>query len=318
MDELDQKLAAAAKACSEDAVNRAFAAGLSILVARDGQLVRLFPDGREEGVGPVGAACLPRGKVADFGLRASAAYADPVRRFRVVAGPNGSGKSTLRSWLTHDYAVNFYTFLNADDVSAEVARAGTAFVPFAAGNDELRAFVAASSYADEVKLPFLDGRIRIDGECVRFADGAASSYAVALWVGFLQAAFVARGLSFSQETVFSHDSKVAALAKAREAGYRTNLYFVATDDAAINASRVANREKQGGHAVPEEKIAARYGRSLANVAVALPVLSRAYFFDNSGSTMRFIAEYDEEKGLLLKVSEKEIPAWFTRVKGVAA
>ena len=34
-------------------------------------------------------------------------------RFRMVAGPNGSGKTTLVSWLARDYAVNFYTMLNA-------------------------------------------------------------------------------------------------------------------------------------------------------------------------------------------------------------
>ena len=34
----------------------------------------------------------------------------------MVAGPNGSGKSTLVRWLERDYAVNFYTRLNADEV----------------------------------------------------------------------------------------------------------------------------------------------------------------------------------------------------------
>ena len=35
-------------------------------------------------------------------------------RFRMIAGPNGSGKTTLFKLLTEQYAVNFYTFLNAD------------------------------------------------------------------------------------------------------------------------------------------------------------------------------------------------------------
>ena len=45
-----------------------------------------------------------------------------INRFRMVAGPNGSGKSTLAAWLARDYAVNFYTMLNADDVFALVQR----------------------------------------------------------------------------------------------------------------------------------------------------------------------------------------------------
>jgi len=37
-------------------------------------------------------------------------------RYRVVAGPNGSGKTTLMRRLAADYAVNFYSVLNADDI----------------------------------------------------------------------------------------------------------------------------------------------------------------------------------------------------------
>ena len=39
----------------------------------------------------------------------------------------------------------------------------------------------------------------------------------------------------------SHPSKVALLENAQRAGYRTYLYYIATDDPAINVSRVANR-----------------------------------------------------------------------------
>ena len=39
-----------------------------------------------------------------------------VRRFRMIAGSNGSGKSTLVRRLRDDYSVNFYDFLNADDI----------------------------------------------------------------------------------------------------------------------------------------------------------------------------------------------------------
>ena len=45
--ELDRRLAAAAKAASRDAVAKAFAAGLSITIFRDGKLIRIAPDGTE-------------------------------------------------------------------------------------------------------------------------------------------------------------------------------------------------------------------------------------------------------------------------------
>ena len=61
-------------------------------------------------------------------------------RFRMVAGPNGSGKSTLVAWLARDYAVNFYTMLNADDVFAQVGRSHAFFTPFPISGEDLVAY----------------------------------------------------------------------------------------------------------------------------------------------------------------------------------
>jgi len=44
-------LAEAAKAASREAVKQAFAAGLSIVVGKDGKLVRIAPDGTETVIG---------------------------------------------------------------------------------------------------------------------------------------------------------------------------------------------------------------------------------------------------------------------------
>jgi predicted ABC-type ATPase len=64
---------------------------------------------------------------------------------------------------------------------------------------------------------------------------------------------------------------------------------------------------QGGHDVPEEKIDARYQRSLALLPDAIRQSSRAYLFDNSGDAHRLIAEFDG--GRLVSVSES-LPGWF--------
>ena len=55
--------------------------------------------------------------------------------------------------------------------------------------------------------------------------------------------------TFTFETVMSHPGKVALLQQAQQAGYRTYLYYVATDDPEINVSRVANRVALKGHDV---------------------------------------------------------------------
>ena len=237
-----------------------------------------------------------------------------TKRFRMVAGPNGSGKSSLVGRLVEDYAVNFYTMLNADDVFAQVKRTGAFFAPFPIDSQALCAYVSGTEYDETEKARFDSGEISVDADCIRFAsEESANSYTVALLVNFLQDECINRGISFSQETVFSHPSKVAALQKASAAGFRTYLYYVATDDPEINSDRVARRYAQGGHDVPKDKILARYVRSLANLPSAMPYLSRAYFFDNSGARMRYLASYSSDDGMVIHMPTSELPRWFCHV-----
>ena len=237
-----------------------------------------------------------------------------VRRFRMIAGPNGSGKSTLRAWLSSDYAVNFYTFFNADDLNAELGRTGRCAIPFACEPGELSAFVRMTSYDEAVKAPFLDGRIAAEGDFVSFAPEAVNTYTVALLTAFLQHGCLVRGVSFSQETVMSHPSKVEALKRAHTAGYRTYLYYVATETPLVNLTRIANRATLGGHAVPEEKTRARHARSLELLPSAFPFLSRAFFFDNSTDEMRYLASWESAEGL--SVHEAALPNWFEKIRKV--
>lgn len=237
-----------------------------------------------------------------------------IRRFRVVAGPNGSGKSTLVTRLATDYAVNFYTLLNADDVYAHLKRTRSYFAPLPVDGDRLVAYVNGTQFPDGQKEHFRSGAISAKNDCIRFStDEAVNSYTVAMLVNFLQDEFINAGISFSQETVFSHPSKVDAIKKAADAGFRTYLYYVAAEDPAINAARVRDRYAQGGHNVPADKIVARYGRSLANAAEALPHLSRAFFFDNSGSEMRFLASYSSDAGFDFHSPSRELPRWFMSI-----
>lgn len=98
------------------------------------------------------------------------------------------------------------------------------------------------------------------------------------------------------------------------AGYRTYLYYVATDDPEINVSRVRNRVTLGGHAVPEDRIVKRYHRSLALLLDAIRHSNRAYIFDNSTDNAdrrhTWLAEITDSRTLELKTDR--IPAWFKR------
>jgi len=232
----------------------------------------------------------------------------------MFAGPNGSGKSTLKAILRKEL---LGVYLNPDEIEQEIRRQG--FLDFAVygvatTGDEVLSFFKKSSFlitagfGDATKqLGFMDGRLD-------FGKVAVNSYFASVAGDFLRQKLLDQKVSFTFETVMSHPSKVDLLAKAQQAGYRTYLYFVATDDPEINVSRVRNRVKLGGHAVPEDRIVKRYYRSLDLLMEAIQHTNRAYVFDNSGDNKdnmhTWLAEITDGRELDLKADQ--IPAWFKR------
>jgi predicted ABC-type ATPase len=92
---------------------------------------------------------------------------------------------------------------------------------------------------------------------------------------------VCEQISFTFETVMSHESRIDELKVARAAGFRIMLVFVGTADASINLDRVAQRVEEGGHDVPADRIVARYGRTMSLLPRAVAQAHKSLIFDNS-------------------------------------
>src|SRR5690606_13967837 len=94
------------------------------------------------------------------------------------------------------------------------------------------------------------------------------------------------------------------------------LYFVSTESAAINKYRVKLRVRKGGHDVPEEKIEARYLRSLDLLYDAAELAYQAYFFDNSvdGEKFKLVAHFKQVDGKKLweNLPDDLTPSWYQR------
>lgn len=114
------------------------------------------------------------------------------------------------------------------------------------------------------------------------------------------------GIAF--ETVFSSAGKVEFLERAKASGYFVRVFFIGTSDPRINAARVAGRVIEGGHTVPIEKIVVRYGRSIANLPVAIGLADRVYVYDNSeeGADARLCLRTHD--GSIRKIY-RELPEW---------
>jgi hypothetical protein len=158
----------------------------------------------------------------------------------MFAGPNGSGKSTLKSVLPKPL---LGVYLNPDEIEQEIRSRG--FLDFSAyglsttGEKVLSffkssSFLSSSGFADAAQnVSFAEGRLD-------FRRVKVNSYFASVAGDFLRQMFLEQKASFTLETVMSHHSKVELLMQAQTLGYRTYLYFVATDDPAINISRVRN------------------------------------------------------------------------------
>ena len=105
-------------------------------------------------------------------------------------------------------------------------------------------------------------------------------------------------ISFSFETVMSHESKIDLMARAADVGYDITLFFICTSDPKINLRRVRMRVAMGGHDVPPDRIIARYRRSLDLLCRATLFARRSVLFDNSAEvTYRNPPRPELQKGL---------------------
>ena len=86
--------------------------------------------------------------------------------------------------------------------------------------------------------------------------------------------------TFIFETVLSHESKLDMIKRAKKKGYKIISIYVFTDLPEINVDRVNKRTAQGAIPVEENKVRARYIRSLTN-ATNLKALSDEYYQMNN-------------------------------------
>jgi predicted ABC-type ATPase len=226
----------------------------------------------------------------------------------MFAGPNGSGKSELKKVISPELRGQY---INPDEIEKQVRVSGflnPRSYGVEASGDEALAFFRNSTFLKATGLGEECSKLSVARDEIDFSLVSMNSYFAAVAADFVRQRLIDQRASFTFETVMSSPDKVEILRRARSHGYRTYLYYVATEDPEINVSRVLNRVKLGGHGVPEDKIRARYGRSLDLLLDAIRGTDRAYIFDNSGSRIEWIAELTD--GGNMEIKTNLIPLWF--------
>jgi predicted ABC-type ATPase len=151
--------------------------------------------------------------------------------------------------------------------------------PNGAGKSSLYRALLAETVID-AKLEFVNADIYERDHLKRFKKPLKRTEAARAWAEGRRSALLQSKTSFVSETVFSHESKIELIERAKRAGYQIVLYIVAVDNPETLVQRVSKRVREGGHDVPTEKILSRYPRTLTNLAKALPLTDVAYLYDS--------------------------------------
>ena len=228
-----------------------------------------------------------------------------IPRLRVFAGPNGSGKSTLNSIISKEL---LGVYINADEIEKEIRKNNILDLhQYSISSDEKTALSFFNSHPLLKKANLISNQLKFTKNKIDFGSITINSYYASVCADFIRHELLKKRVSFTFETVMSSRDKVDFLKKAQDAGYRTYLYFIATQDPIVNISRVKNRVKLGGHDVPKDKIVNRYYRSLELLLDAIKYSNRAYIFDNSTQDRLWIAQINDSKEFEFK--SNSIPEW---------
>ena len=101
---------------------------------------------------------------------------------------------------------------------------------------------------------------------------------------------------------------------AKKLRFEVRLTYIILDSPQRSIERVRLRVAKGGHAVPEDKIIERYGRSLAQFPWFLEQADQASLFDNSGASIQLIGR---KKNGVITLDPNALPAVVAAVNTIA-
>jgi len=95
------------------------------------------------------------------------------------------------------------------------------------------------------------------------------------------------------------------------------LVFIGLAGPVLSVARVATRVTHGGHDVSNEKLFARFPRTLKNLRAAVGVVDKAFVFDNSAVDVPFrpVAVYAAGR---LAEAFPPLPRWTAGLPGLSA
>jgi predicted ABC-type ATPase len=139
-----------------------------------------------------------------------------------------------------------------------------------------------------------------------------AGYRAAHLISRLGEDLLTEGISFCFETVFSHESKIDFVARAKALGYEIILVYIHLDTPALNEARVFQRVTEGGHNVPPEKIRTRIPRTMRHIATALSLADEAHLLNNSSRMDPYREVAVAKRGRRIRAIDP-LPKWAQKI-----
>lgn len=304
---LEVSIPVLAEAALKQAYWHALASGSAVVLFDGDQLVEQQPDGEQKSLGiTIQPDYLPISAATDKIMPARFAP-----RLRLFAGPEGSGKRTITRAIPREV---LGIYVNAVDIEDAINQPGDYLDLRAYGiktsAEEILDFFQSSAILAEADLLEEAEGLRFSDDKLSFFEVIVNPYFAAVAAAFICSKLLEARISFTFESILTTSAEVALLQQAQAQGYRTYLYYVATESPIINHSRVSYRVKRGGRAVSEDSLATDYQASLAQLSGVLTWVDHACFFDTSSQESVFIAE--KTAGCPVEIRRASVPHWFRR------
>ncbi|MDX2146717.1 MAG: AAA family ATPase [Planctomycetota bacterium] len=103
--------------------------------------------------------------------------------------------------------------------------------------------------------------------------------------------------SFAFESTLASRTFAPWLKESKDAGYSVHIVYVMLESADLAVRRVRARVLSGGHAIPEDTVRRRFGRSAANfISMYMPLADTWIVLDNSRAAPRLVAAKTSQSG----------------------
>jgi predicted ABC-type ATPase len=130
-----------------------------------------------------------------------------------------------------------------------------------------------------------------------------------LVAGRLQQQCIKDRQDFAYETVLASPRHIDLIRSLKAQDWAVRLFFVGIADPEVNIRRIAIRFGEGGHTIPDDRVRERYHRSMTNLKAALPLVDRAYIYDNSVDGVSMVGWVRLRGGEIVRVTPGAIPEW---------